>query len=72
MLPGPAQDPALPPRTTIRWPRRITDLTADPGSLVEALDDLGTGGVFAAGHARLTALAAELRMLRGQRGPAAG
>jgi DNA helicase-2/ATP-dependent DNA helicase PcrA len=45
--------------------RAITDLTADPGSLVEALDDLGEPGSYsAAGHARLAALAAELRELR--------
>ena len=45
--------------------KAITDLTADPGSLVEALDDLGDpAGYSAAGHARLAALAAELRELR--------
>ena len=44
----------------------VTDLTADPGSLVEALDDLGDPAAYsAAGHARLAALAAELRALRG-------
>jgi DNA helicase II / ATP-dependent DNA helicase PcrA len=47
----------------------VTDLTADPGSLVEALDDLGGPGAYsAAGHARLTALGAELRQLRGHAG----
>ena len=47
----------------------VTDLTADPGSLVEALDDLGDPAAYsAAGHARLTALAAELRALRGHAG----
>jgi DNA helicase II / ATP-dependent DNA helicase PcrA len=47
----------------------VTDLTADPGSLVEALDDLGDPGAYsAAGHARLAALAAELRALRGHAG----
>jgi len=47
----------------------VTDLTADPGSLVEALDDLGDpGGYSAAGHARLTVLAAELRALRAHAG----
>jgi DNA helicase II / ATP-dependent DNA helicase PcrA len=47
----------------------VTDLTADPGSLVEALDDLGDPGAYsAAGHARLAALAAELRSLRGHAG----
>jgi ATP-dependent DNA helicase UvrD/PcrA len=44
----------------------VTDFTADPGSLVEALDDLGEPAAYsAAGYGRLTALAAELRMLRG-------
>jgi DNA helicase II / ATP-dependent DNA helicase PcrA len=47
----------------------VTDLTADPGSLVEALDDLGDPGAYsAAGHARLATLAAELRALRGHAG----
>ncbi len=45
--------------------KAITDLTADPGSLVEALDDLGEpGGYSPAGHTRLAALGAELRDLR--------
>jgi DNA helicase-2/ATP-dependent DNA helicase PcrA len=43
----------------------VTDLTSEGGSLVEALDDLGEpDGYSAAGYARLTALAAELRRLR--------
>jgi DNA helicase II / ATP-dependent DNA helicase PcrA len=43
----------------------VSDLTADPGSLVEALDDLGDPAAYSvAGHARLAALAAELRGLR--------
>jgi ATP-dependent DNA helicase UvrD/PcrA len=43
----------------------VTDLTAEQGSLVEALDDLGpAGGYSAAGYARFAALAAELRSLR--------
>ncbi len=47
----------------------VTDLTADPGSLIEALDDLGDPAAYsAAGHARLAALAAELRALRGHAG----
>jgi len=47
----------------------VTDFTADPGSLVEALDDLGTAAAYsAAGYARLAALAAELRTLRGHAG----
>ncbi len=44
----------------------ITDLTRDTGSLVEAIDDLGSPAAYSfAGHARMTALAAELRVLRG-------
>ena len=47
----------------------ITDLTADPGSLVEALDDLGKPESYSrAGHARFTEFAAELRALRGHAG----
>jgi DNA helicase-2/ATP-dependent DNA helicase PcrA len=43
----------------------ITDLTAETGSLVEALDDLGDPAAYSAtGHARMHALAAELRRLR--------
>ncbi|MGH3233396.1 MAG: PD-(D/E)XK nuclease family protein, partial [Streptosporangiaceae bacterium] len=43
----------------------ITDLTAETGSLVEALDDLGEPGAYSrAGHARMHALAGELRRLR--------
>jgi DNA helicase-2/ATP-dependent DNA helicase PcrA len=43
----------------------VTDLTADPGSLVEALDDPGDPGAYSAeGHPRLRALAAELRALQ--------
>src|SRR5581483_9616220 len=45
--------------------KAVTDLTADPGSLVEALDDLGEPAAYSpAGHARLAALGAELRDLR--------
>ena len=47
----------------------VTDFTADPGSLVEALDDLGESAAYsAAGYGRLAALAAELRALRGHSG----
>ena len=47
----------------------LTDLTAEAGSLVEALDDLGDPAAYSpAGHARFRALAAELRALRGQLG----
>jgi len=43
----------------------ITDLTAETGSLVEALDDLGDARAYsAAGYARMHALAGELRRLR--------
>ncbi len=47
----------------------IADMTAEPASLVEALDDLGDpGGYSHPGYDRLSALAGELRMLRGQVG----
>jgi DNA helicase II / ATP-dependent DNA helicase PcrA len=43
----------------------VTDLTAEAGSLVEALDDLGDPAAYSpAGYARMHALAAELRRLR--------
>jgi DNA helicase II / ATP-dependent DNA helicase PcrA len=43
----------------------VTDLTAETGSLVEALDDLGDSRAYSAvGYARMHALAAELRRLR--------
>ena len=43
----------------------VTDLTAEQGSLVEALDDLGPASAYSArGFARFAALAAELRALR--------
>jgi DNA helicase-2/ATP-dependent DNA helicase PcrA len=43
----------------------VTDLTAVPGSLVEALDDLGDRGAYSAkAYQRLSALAGELRALR--------
>jgi DNA helicase-2/ATP-dependent DNA helicase PcrA len=43
----------------------ITDLTAESGSLVEALDDLGEAAAYSAtGYARMHALAGELRRLR--------
>ena len=49
--------------------RAVTDLTADPGSLVEALDDLGEPGSYSqVGYARFTEFAAELRALRGHAG----
>jgi DNA helicase II / ATP-dependent DNA helicase PcrA len=47
----------------------MTDLTAEAGSLVEALDDLGDLAAYSpAGQARFRTLAAELRALRGQLG----
>ncbi|HLH81871.1 MAG TPA: ATP-dependent DNA helicase [Trebonia sp.] len=43
----------------------ITDLTADTGSLAEALDDLGDPGAYSpAGYARLRLLAEQARRLR--------
>jgi DNA helicase-2/ATP-dependent DNA helicase PcrA len=43
----------------------VADLTAVPGSLVEALDDLGDRSAYSAkAYQRLSALAAELRALR--------
>src|SRR5215472_5648093 len=43
----------------------ITDITAETGSLVEALDDLGDPARYSeTGHARLARLAAETRRLR--------
>jgi DNA helicase II / ATP-dependent DNA helicase PcrA len=43
----------------------VTDLTAETGSLVEALDDLGDPRAYSpVGYARMHALAAELRRLR--------
>jgi DNA helicase-2/ATP-dependent DNA helicase PcrA len=43
----------------------ITDLTAETGSLVEALDDLGEPAAYSAeGYRRMHALAGELRWLR--------
>ena len=43
----------------------ITDLTAETGSLVEALDDLGEPSAYSrVGYARMHALAGELRRLR--------
>jgi DNA helicase-2/ATP-dependent DNA helicase PcrA len=55
--------PATPPNDALA--QAVTDLTALPGSLVEALDDLGDRGAYSArGYQRLAALAAELRALR--------
>jgi DNA helicase II / ATP-dependent DNA helicase PcrA len=47
----------------------VTDLTSDPGSLVEALDDPGDRGAYSPeGYLRLRALAAELRALQAHAG----
>jgi DNA helicase II / ATP-dependent DNA helicase PcrA len=47
----------------------LSDLTRDQGSLVEALDDLGSPAAYSfAGFGRMTALAAELRALRAHAG----
>jgi DNA helicase II / ATP-dependent DNA helicase PcrA len=47
----------------------VTDLTAEQGSLVEALDDLGPAAAYSApGFARFSVLAAELRALRAHTG----
>ncbi|MGO9163474.1 MAG: UvrD-helicase domain-containing protein [Streptosporangiaceae bacterium] len=43
----------------------VSDLTREPGSLIEALDDLGSPAAYSPqGYARFSALAAELRGLR--------
>ena len=67
--PGPATPhsaspgPATPPKDALA--QAVTDLTAMPGSLVEALDDLGDRGAYSArGYQRFAALAGELRVLR--------
>ena len=47
----------------------LSDLTRDQGSLVEALDDLGSAAAYSfAGYGRMAALAAELRALRAHAG----
>ena len=65
--------PAEPPGHPGQWDQdaadalaeAITDLTAETGSLVEALDDLGDPGAYSrTGYARMHALAGELRRLR--------
>ena len=67
--PGPPPSVQSPDLDLDVMEQAVTDLTADPGSLVEALDDLGDpAGYSPAGHGRLAALAAELRMLRGHAG----
>jgi DNA helicase II / ATP-dependent DNA helicase PcrA len=64
----PAQRPAWQPdgRGAQVVDAALSDLTRDTGSLVEALDDLGSPAAYSfAGYARMSALAAELRALRG-------
>jgi DNA helicase II / ATP-dependent DNA helicase PcrA len=62
--PARSADPQSPDSPDVMQ-QAVTDLTADPGSLIEALDDLGDPAAYsAAGHARFAALAAELRGLR--------
>ena len=65
--------PAEPPGHSGHWDQdaadalaeAITDLTAETGSLVEALDDLGDPGAYSrTGYVRMHALAGELRRLR--------
>jgi DNA helicase II / ATP-dependent DNA helicase PcrA len=68
-----AGGPGHPPRGDVTeidvMEQAVTDLTADPGSLVEALDDLGDPSAYShVGYARLATLAAELRTLRGHAG----
>ncbi len=59
--PAPADDDPL--------AQAVTDLTAEQGSLVEALDDLGPAAAYSApGFARFSVLAAELRALRAHTG----
>jgi len=63
-VPAPPR-PGLPPAPDDVMTKAVTDLTADPGSLIEALDDLGDPAAYSAvGYQRFTALAAELRGLR--------
>ena len=80
-LPGPAPAPFQPddpgdaavagdagigPMIADALTEALTDLTAETGSLVEALDDLGDpAGYSELGYARLSALAGEARYLRG-------
>ena len=53
------------PDATDALAEAITDLTAETGSLVEALDDLGEPAAYSrAGYTRMHALAGELRRLR--------
>jgi DNA helicase II / ATP-dependent DNA helicase PcrA len=63
--PAPAPAPAAEAEAGDALAEAITDLTAETGSLVEALDDLGDpAGYSPAGYARMRAFAAETRRLR--------
>ena len=63
----PAPDSSSAPGSGDPLTEALTDLTAEAGSLVEALDDLGEAAAYSpAGYGRFRALAAELRALRGQ------
>ena len=63
---APAEPPGRPGQDAVdALAEAITDLTAETGSLVEALDDLGEPGAYSrVGYARMHALAGELRRLR--------
>ena len=63
---APEGDPGGGPPIADALTEALTDLTAETGSLVEALDDLGDpAGYSETGYARLSALASEARYLRG-------
>ena len=62
---APEGDPGGGPPIADALTEALTDLTAETGSLVEALDDLGDpAGYSETGYARLSALASEARYLR--------
>jgi ATP-dependent DNA helicase UvrD/PcrA len=62
---GDAEGPANAPDGSDALAEAVTDLTAEAGSLVEALDDLGDPGAYSrVGYGRMQALAGELRRLR--------
>jgi DNA helicase-2/ATP-dependent DNA helicase PcrA len=64
-LSAPASDRPAPAAAEDAIAEAVTDLTADSGSLVEALDDLGEAEAYSrAGYGRLSALASEMRRLR--------
>jgi DNA helicase II / ATP-dependent DNA helicase PcrA len=63
--PAPEGDPGSEFPVADALTEALTDLTAETGSLVEALDDLGDpAGYSETGYARLSALASETRYLR--------